>query len=246
MEKISSNYKIQQQELFMLKEIDRIAKQYDLTYYLGYGTVLGAVRHNGFIPWDSDIDILVDINSYKLFCEILNSHIDSKYEVKSIDTDPSYNSLKARVSLKGSSHTIIHVDIFPMVGSPKSIIGKKIFSKIAYWNYRLYSSKKYNSTIYGKRTPKSSIFNILLLPIPSSICILIFNKLSTMFPIEQSKSIYNICGSYGYKEFFSKEWLGEAVYLKFEDHEFPVPKEWDKYLTHIYGDYMTPRKNNYV
>ena len=70
--------------------------------------------------------------------------------------------------------------------------------------------------------------------------------LSTMFPIEQSSTLYNICGSYGHKEFISKDWLGAPIYADFEGYKFPMPKEWHKYLTNIYGDYMTPKKSNYV
>lgn len=237
---------VQQQELAMLKEIDRISRQDNLVYYLGYGTALGAIRHKGFIPWDTDIDIIVNIDSYKKFCDAINTKIDSKYELKSFHTDSIYNSLKARVSLKGQTHKTIHIDIFPMVGSPKTNIGKKLFSKVSYWNYRCYTNKKTDFKTIEKRTPKASIVKFLLSPVPTSAFINIFNKLSTMFPIEQSSTLYNICGSYGHKEFISKEWLGEPIYADFEDYKFPVPKEWDKYLTHIYGDYMTPKKTNYV
>ena len=237
---------IQQHELAMLKEIDRISKEENLIYYLAYGTALGAIRHQGFIPWDTDIDIIVSIDSYKKFCESIKVKIDSKYELKSIDTDSTYNSLKARVSLKGHAHKNIHIDIFPMVGSPKTNIGKRLFSKVSYWNYRCFTNKKTDFKTIKKRTVKAKIVNILLSPVPSSIFIIIFNMLSTMFPIEQSSTLYNICGSYGHKEFISKDWLGAPIYADFEGYKFPMPKEWHKYLTNIYGDYMTPKKSNYV
>ena len=241
---------VKQQELNMLIEVDKICRESNLMYYLGYGTALGTVRHKGFIPWDTDIDILVDIDSYKKFCKTVDEKIDSKYELKSIDTDSTYDSLKARVSLKGHSHNIIHIDIFPMVGSPKSKISKKIFSKVSYLNYRCYFVKKVNIKINYKHNMKKRsmalIAKLLLLPIPSGIFISIFNKLSNMFPIKRSNVLYNICGTYGYKEFIPKNWLNDPIYMQFEEHEFPLPKEWDKYLTHIYGDYMIPKKENYI
>ena len=61
-----------------------------------------------------------------------------------------------------------------------------------------------------------------------------------------SEFICNICGSYGQREFIPKNWLGNPKYLEFEGYDFPVPQEWDKYLTHMYGDYMTPKKTNFI
>lgn len=244
------NKSIQKQELDMLIEVDKICKKSNLKYFLGYGTVLGAIRHKGFIPWDTDIDILVEIDHYKQFCETIYKNIDSKYELKSIDTDPIYDSLKARVCLKGQLHNLIHIDIFPMVGSPKSTIMKKIFSKISYLNYRCYFVKKVNPNINYSNNKKKRILafiaKFLLLPIPANIFVKIFYKLSTLYSITESNYLYNICGSYGLKEFIPKEWFEETIYADFEGYKFPIPKEWDKYLTHIYGDCMTPKKQNYV
>lgn len=90
------------------------------------------------------------------------------------------------------------------------------------------------------------IGKIIFFLVPSKLLIKVHNKLRRAFPIENSDYLYNICGSYGFKEFIPKNWLGIGERKDFEGLKLPVPKEWDKYLTHLYGDYMTPRKKNYV
>jgi len=142
MNELMSTKEIHNLELEMLIEMDMICKKYNLNYYLAYGTLLGAVRHKGFIPWDTDIDIIVDIDSYERFCEILQNELSTKFYLSSPRTNKNYESLKARIHLKNSEHRKIHIDIFPMVGAPQSKIGQKIFSKIAYINYRCYFRKK--------------------------------------------------------------------------------------------------------
>lgn len=250
MEKQLSNIDRQRLEFEMLLEMHKICKENNLDYYLAYGTVLGAVRHKGFIPWDNDIDIIIDIDSYEQFCDILENELSDKYCLSSINTDRNYDSLKARVSLKDEHHHIIHIDIFPMVGAPDNKIYKKLFSKISYINYRCFFVKKVNPNInYKNSTLKRRVAYLakfLLVLIPPNFFLIIFKKMSKFYPISNADTLYNICGSYGDKEFIPKNWLGNPVYMEFEGHRFPVPQEWDKYLTHIYGDYMTPKKINYV
>lgn len=236
--------------LEMLNEIERVTKSEGITYYMGYGSALGAVRNNGLIPWDNDIDIVVKIDEYTTFLEALDKNINSKYEVVYLEKNANYDSFKARVAKKDVHHSVLHVDIFPMVGVPENKYKKAVFSKVAYYNYRGYFFKKVNPKInFNQDIIKQSIVQIIkliLFPFPESLFIYLFKKMSRKYPIEYSTEVYNICGSYGEKEFIPKDWLGKPKYFDFESSKFPVPKEWDKYLTHIYGDYMTPKKENYV
>lgn len=241
---------IQSMELEMIKEVDRIAKQFSLRYYLAYGSVIGAVRHNGFIPWDSDIDILVFIDHYQVFCETIKSNIDSKYVLNNYIFDKNYDSLKARVYLNGQDHSSVHIDIFPLVGAPNTPQKKIIFSKLAYINYRVYFIKKVNADLnYKNKVLKRRIVKILKVItalLPDIFLTSLHHKLCFLYPLNNVNEIYNICGSYGKKEFQPKKWFGEPTYMKFEENQLPIPCEWDKYLTHIYGDYMIPKKDNYI
>lgn len=236
--------------LDMLVEIDKLCKKYGLIYYLAYGTALGAVRHKGFIPWDSDVDIIVEMTHYQEFCNVIEKEINKKYFLESIKTNKAYEELFARVVPRGELHQIIHIDVFPIVGVPKAKLAQKLFSKIAYVTYRSFFVKKVDVNVNYKNNPRKKrlvLFCKLLLGlVPSGLFVWIFKKLSVAFPIKNENVIYNFCGSYGYRELMPKSYLGKPVKMLFEKYEFPVPEKWHEYLTHLYGDYMIPKKENYV
>jgi len=133
---------------------------------------------------------------------------------------------------------------------PKSKLGRKLFSKFCYAVYRSYFVKKVNIQVNYKDDKKkriiTSMAKLLLKPIPAGFIKFVFDKLSTLFPMHESDTVYSICGSYGHKEYIPKKYLGEPVLLEFGGLALPVPEKWDAYLTYIYGDYMTPKKSNYV
>jgi lipopolysaccharide cholinephosphotransferase len=234
----------------ILVEIDKIFKENNIKYYLGYGSALGAVRYKGFIPWDYDIDIVIDINNYRNACNLLRQKLPNKYLLESIETNKNYEELFARVTLKNELHQKIHVDIFPLVGAPRLRINQRIFAISAYIIYRSFFIKKVNVKInYKNKILKRRIalfLKFILMPIPANLFIWLFNKLSILFPIEESEILYNFCGAYGKKELVPKKFYGTPVKMMFEGYEMPLPQEWHKYLTNFYGDYMVPRKENYV
>lgn len=235
---------IQLAELDMLIEMDRICKDNSLRYYLAYGTALGAVRHQGFIPWDTGIDIAVDIDNYKRFCDTVHREIPSKYTLRSIQTDNSHELLKARIVPKDPYYPKTHIDIFPMIGVPENQLGSRLFSQIAYIVYKGFFIKKVNHGINYKKVLLKRIIarllKILLVLVPSKLFVWIFEKISVAFPIEKSNVLYMFCGHCSEKELVPKSYFDIPQKMMFEGYEFPLPREWDKYLTHIYKDYMVP------
>jgi lipopolysaccharide cholinephosphotransferase len=243
--------KKQQNELFkMIVELDKICTKNGLVYYLAYGTALGAVRHKGFIPWDGDLDIVVPINEYDKFCCIVQQNLPIKYSFNSIDTDTSYTALFARIGMKGTPHHLLHIDIFPLVGMPKSKWGRWLYSRIAFFIWEGFYIKQVDINLRypdnSKKRKIAKLAKILLLPIPKQFFIWIYNKLKTLFPYSESEFVYNFCSSYCDKGIIPKYYYSEPIFMCFERIELPIPREWDKYLTHIYGDYMTQKKENYM
>lgn len=119
----------------ILKEVARVCEKYDLTYYLDFGTLLGAVRHKGFIPWDNDIDIEMPIEDYRRFLKIAPREISGDFFIQTYRSDPGYNLLWTQVRANNTTsmplmykdwdiHWGVHIDIFPLVGVPDSKIGK--------------------------------------------------------------------------------------------------------------------------
>lgn len=236
--------KIQLDILDILIEIDRICNKFGITYYLAYGSVLGAVRHKGFIPWDNDIDIMIEIDRMEELISALESNLPNKYKVYYLKNDKEYDSLKPRVGLSNQNHHKLHVDIFPMSGISNNKMLRKVIPIITLILYKSYFLKKFDSDTVHKnnfhKRIKHKLVKFVLYIMPISIILKVFNYLSWKYPLSKSAYIYNVCGSYKLKEVIPKEYLSEPVYLDFEGYKLPVPKEWNKYLNHMYGDYMTP------
>ena len=134
---MNSLKQLQKIELNIVKEIDRICKKYGLIYYLGEGSMLGAIRHKGFIPWDDDMDLLMPRKDYEKFLKYAPKEISNIYEVQHSSTIKDYWSpfIKIRYldnSLYSQSH-IAHltdhngplVDIFPIDNVPDKISFKQ-------------------------------------------------------------------------------------------------------------------------
>ena len=118
--------RIQELELDILKEFDRICRENGLSYTVAGGTMIGAVRHKGFIPWDDDIDVGMSVGDYRKFCRIAQKQLGEKFFFQNSYTDMWDVSI-AKIRMNGTTaieegaekynyHQGIWIDIFPMTG----------------------------------------------------------------------------------------------------------------------------------
>ena len=138
--------RIREIELDLYHELDRICKKYDLTYVTGFGTTLGAIRHQGFIPWDDDMDFLMPRKDYEKLVKVSAKELKgSRYEFLEPRTTKNYVMTFAKLSRKDSTfvepsdkhfkyHTGVYIDIFPMDYWPQD---KKKRDKLAFQCYCL-------------------------------------------------------------------------------------------------------------
>ena len=128
--------RIQLLELDLLKKVKKICEKYGLVYYLVSGTLLGAVRHKGFIPWDDDIDIAMPYNDYCIFLTLAQKELGDKYFVQNFNTEDGFNRGFTKIRINNTTyvstenidstiHQGIWIDIFPLI-----FIGSKAEYKI--------------------------------------------------------------------------------------------------------------------
>lgn len=245
---------IEQQRLIqldILKYIDDFCKNNGINYSLAFGTLLGAVRHHGYIPWDDDIDIMMTRENYEKFRSIYDSRIYPLADLKSDKSHPvsmgkifdsktffySYGKIKRKYGL--------FVDVFPLDTIPEQVEER---------NRWLKEIKKY--TIYNqlKNNPFSYILKSYKLNrrIASCVIKLCYNSTYIHRELESLYSKYNnqqseyvgvpavmvMKNSFSTK-LFPKRLFDEYITLDFEGYKFQSIKGYDEFLTIFYGDYMT-------
>ena len=243
--------KLQLIELDILKEVDRICKKNSITYYLGEGSMLGAVRHKGFIPWDDDIDLLMPRSEYEKFLKVAVNDLKKEYSLQHSTTIKNYWSPYIKVRfLDNSFYKQAHIkhltndngpciDIFPIDNVPKLDSFRQKLQSIKVKIYRKaisYKLKAYH--------PKRLIHYIIKYTVGLLSIDKLHKKLDKTFKkYNNSNNKYAVvlASYYDYKkETAPLDWYGKPRMVKFEDQLFPIPCEAEKLLTKIYGDYMTP------
>lgn len=244
--------KLQLTQLIILKDIAQICKENNLRYYLGGGTLLGAIRHGGFIPWDDDIDIVMYRDDLERLESILLDNYNEKYFVQNFETDNKYTRYITKVRLNGTRqvskglenvqmHKGIYLDIFPLdrVQSSDSL-GLRLRGKIIRY---LFAYKTLRFIPDKNTTPEKKFLIKILHPIshliPDKIINWFFDFICTMSENEKCKFTTNFASGYGWKrQLVENSVYGKGVYKRFEDGEYLVPFNYDKLLTQLYGDYM--------
>lgn len=250
MEKVDIN-EYHEKLLEELQFIDSVCNKLQLRYFLVFGTLLGAIRHKGFIPWDDDLDIMMPRPDYDKFLEYMSGNDTGIYSIVNNDNGNApylisrLSDNRYHIEFKyGRPYELgIFIDIYPMDGAGRS----KFFAKTyAFFMHKLMvlfcltveESGEQNRNLF-KRILAVILRNIQKIPAFSAKRIL--NKLCHKFTLEKSK--YCACMNWliDYKnELMEKSYYDQIVRTKFETIEVNIPVEYDKILTSVFGNYMEP------
>lgn len=231
-------------QLGILKEFVSYCDNVGLKYYLAYGTLIGAVRHKGYIPWDDDIDVIMPRPDYERF---LSSYKNNRFKIFSpknhsncpIPYAKLYDDttlIKERTDIK---YTIgLNIDIFVLDGMPEDkSVARRHIQKCCFW-LKIIDIKKISLSSNRKWTRNVILLllKILVLPFPFSKCISRLVSLSKQYPFEKSSYCSDL--SYTGALYMKKSVFGEGAKAEFEGYEYTIPSDFDSWLRWQYGDYM--------
>lgn len=243
-------------DIAILKEFTALCNRHGLIYYMLGGTMLGAIRHKGFIPWDDDIDLGMPRAHYEKFLKVAPQELSENLRIVNYKTDPNYHYYITRIQdidtkvvetryEKSCEYTHVSIDIFPLDGTPNNFFRRKVYS-YTLMAHRAMMSLHYKDGIDPdrKRGTCEKLILRLLTYLPTDK---IFNayeqkekcdKLLKKYPMDKSFYTGNMMGAYRTRELIPTAWYGTDSFYCFEGMKLRGIKEYDKYLRHLYGDYM--------
>jgi len=234
-------------QLDILMDIDRFCRENNIRYSLCGGTLLGAVRHKGYIPWDDDIDIMMPRPDYERFKSIYQSE---RNYIVDFSRERSYRETFIKISRKGTLMVDdllgrgtfgINIDLFPIDGVPE-LNPKAYVDEIVNMKEKVAKYCSFYQQVPTKKLwwfIKFLIKRLIDFQFKSTINIKReFDLKLKSSPFESSPLAGVISGSYGYKEVIDKEAFLQYEDMAFEGYSLKGLVRFDEYLSSIYGDYM--------
>ena len=244
--------------LSVLGVVLKATEKTNVKCYMQGGTMLGAIRHGGFIPWNDDADLGIKRKEYEYFLNHVKEYLPEHLELRTYMDESDHHYYFARIidnrymiKRMGSAevrYENVWVDIFPLDGMPNDFILRKVHQfrlSMARLMYHLSCIKKVNKKRPGRPVLEKIIISIALrIPVDRILntkkSLDNIDKLLKKYPLENSKYIINFMGqtSFQFTEMLEKSVYGKDTWYEFEDIKLLGPEKYDEYLTSLYGDYM--------
>lgn len=257
---------VQKIELDILLEFDRICKKHNIKYQLFAGTLIGAIRHKGFIPWDDDIDVCMLREEYDRFLALAEDELGKDYFLQTYRTDPNYMNKFAKIRKNGTvfmeklvkgtkMHHGFYIDIFAFDNIKADSFGGRyqlwfLRNINSLLKYRVKSRYERLEPGFERSKAKFKYNLIKMLPVSNTkmedwiLSIMTkFNKEETEYVADLANPSKDIVESFMMK----RDSITDSIDWDFEGYKFPVPRDYDIVLRRAYGDYMKlPHKGKRV
>lgn len=246
-------------ELEIVRNVVEICQKHGLQLYMMGGTFLGAVRHQGFIPWDDDVDLSLSRKDYEIFLKVAPLELKKGYVLRHFASDPEMQYYPAQVvdpsfeildtSAQVEKTRCAWIDLFPLDGVPA---GKVSFFLHKYRLLYLRMMLKYSqfSEVVAVNLAHRPLHEKILIALGKHLKLerrlntqkrmTLIDKCLKRYPYEGASRVVNFMGAYKFREMFPKSIYNEVAAYPFEDMQLPGPKDYDTVLRQMYGDYMTP------
>ena len=237
----------QMRMLEILLEVDRICKRHNIPYWLSSGTLIGAMRHNGFIPWDDDLDIEMMRKDYLRLMRVLPQELPEWLALQNDETDPNYFYFYAKVRDRRSKmleqnaydrmwqEQGIYIDIFPMEKHP--IWMQKLSEKTVGHMYKIWRTSTNDAKAIKSVRRIFNLNNKIIFPCFRALLRLTSSLLHLTSAICHQEVITSGMGIPFHNPRYEDEIFPLTTHV-FEGYQLPVPRDADAHLRHIFGDYM--------
>lgn len=236
---------IHQKLLALLVYFRDVCEKENIWYSLAFGTALGAVRENGFIEWDTDVDVYIKVTDKECVRKAFeNSPLDGIYYKNHNNAERCLQSHDSLCYVEKQIINGIHLDIYPLVGAPDNEKEQRVYMKYLKYVDKIIRSKY---SILSDCLPKNripvAIVKCIDYLIPDVILRKNIYKRETKYPYETAVNVTSLVNYGKIEECFPKQIFEKLTVINFSGEKFSIMKNWDEYLTRLYGsDYMIPKR----
>jgi len=240
-------------QLGIMDYLHNICLKEGLTYYLGFGSLIGAIREHGFIGWDDDIDVLMKRADVEKLKKVIIKYPDPAYFLQTIETDPDMlypgivricvnNTLKYSDEhyQNADFHKGIYLDIFPLDFAHETV--EEDVAAIEKSRQILYFIRTKFKRVNEIRSIKGFVAFCLAKILPKNRLVKGYINTTQKYPKNNARLIAYPSSYKALKIIFPAEWFAETINVDFCDRKYWGPACYDQILTQLYGDYMTPKQ----
>lgn len=235
----------------VLMTLDEIVSESSLRYCCAYGTALGAVRHSDLIPWDSDCDVVIPIDDLDSLVELLAERlIGSGISVHDVSVEPGYDHLFPRLSVDAVDQNVLHVDLFPLVGTFRRLGLAQLHLRTSKLLRQAYLFKRSDARERYNHDPRkrliAQVVGCVMMIIPNRLFVRAWKVITRLRPLDGQRPVLSIGGPYGVREIGDYATFFPPSFGLVGGRRIALPGDVDGYLSGLYGDYMEPPNSSQI